>query len=524
MRIGIMIGPETRSYARKVDQMADDAQGRRRGGVRHRVDPATPAGLRRHDRGRAHGAGDQPHRARRPRWCRCSRATRSRSGNRRCRCRRRAAVGSASASGRRTTGSSTPCSGCPTSSRRKVVEDYLDVFDAMFAGPGPVDVENDRFRIHNPLDVTDLAPTPVLLAALGPVMLRIAGERADGTVLWMADERAIAEHVVPRITKAAENAGPTRAARRRRRRRSCLCAADEVDAARSSAPTRILGHAEYSPNYQRLLEQGDAADVGDMSAVGTEADIERGCGRTPTPAPPTSRYGSCRWGSGRDEIVASSRRTREFLASLGARAHVTDGRARPGATSSGASIPAMARRRGGRASVTPRRWSTAVDGVTFTELVADVRRVTAALMAVGLEPGERVAVWSPNRYEWLVAALGIARRRWRGRAGEHPLQGRTRCATSSTAAARGSRSRWGSSSASTTRRRWPDLRPSLPNLDLVVGFDDVANADHSLGAFQRVGRRGRRRRRRRAASPRCGATTSATCCSRRAPPARRRAC
>ena len=29
------------------------------------------------------------------------------------------------------------------------------------------------------------------------------------------------------------------------------------------------------------------------------------------------------------------------------------------------------------------------------------------LIATGLEPGERAAVWSPNRYEWLVAALGI---------------------------------------------------------------------------------------------------------------------
>ena len=45
--------------------------------------------------------------------------------------------------------------------------------------------------------------------------------------------------------------------------------------------------------------------------------------------------------------------------------------------------------------------------VTFTELVADARRVTAGLLATGLEPGERAAVWSPNRYEWLVAALGI---------------------------------------------------------------------------------------------------------------------
>ena len=46
--------------------------------------------------------------------------------------------------------------GLPYEQPAQVVEDYLDVFDAMFAGPGPVDVENERFRIHNPLDITDL--------------------------------------------------------------------------------------------------------------------------------------------------------------------------------------------------------------------------------------------------------------------------------------------------------------------------------------------------------------------------------
>ena len=69
---------------------------------------------------------------------------------------------------------------------------YLDVLDEALAGPGPVDVENERFRIHNPLDITDLAPTSVLVAALGPRMLQLAGERTGGTILWMADEKAIA--------------------------------------------------------------------------------------------------------------------------------------------------------------------------------------------------------------------------------------------------------------------------------------------------------------------------------------------
>ena len=38
-------------------------------------------------------------------------------------------------------------------------------------------------------------------------MLRLAGERTSGTILWMADERAISEYIVPHITKAAAEAG-----------------------------------------------------------------------------------------------------------------------------------------------------------------------------------------------------------------------------------------------------------------------------------------------------------------------------
>jgi F420-dependent oxidoreductase-like protein len=161
--------------------------------------------------------------------------------------------------------------GLPYERPALLVRNYLEVLNAAFAGPGPVDVENDDYRVHNPLDVTSIVPTPILLAALAPVMLRVAGELASGTILWMADERAIGGHVVPRITEAA-------AAARRPAPRVvagvpvALCRNEEVDEARAWA-NRALGHAEYSPNYQRLLEHGDATDVGDLLAAGDESAV-----------------------------------------------------------------------------------------------------------------------------------------------------------------------------------------------------------------------------------------------------------
>ena len=51
-----------------------------------------------------------------------------------------------------------------------------------------------------------------------------------------------------------------------------------------------------------------------------------------------------------------------------------------------------------------------VDGdvrLTFPQLAAAVRDATAAVAALGLEPGERAAIWAPNIAEWVIAALGI---------------------------------------------------------------------------------------------------------------------
>jgi F420-dependent oxidoreductase-like protein len=204
--------------------------------------------------------------------------------------------------------------GLPYEKPARTMRAYLDVLDAALAGPGPVDVENELFRVHNPLAITDIAPTPVLLAALGPVMLRLAGARADGTILWMADERAIGGHIAPTITQAAEEAGRP-APRIVAGVPVCLCRDDEVDAA-VARTNRILSEAETSPNYQRLLDRGDARTVGDILAAGGEASIEKRLRSFADAGVTDVSIRVVPIGDGRDELLASSRRTRDYLASL----------------------------------------------------------------------------------------------------------------------------------------------------------------------------------------------------------------
>lgn len=69
------------------------------------------------------------------------------------------------------------------------------------------------------------------------------------------------------------------------------------------------------------------------------------------------------------------------------------------------SIPALAQ----WAAARYRDAEAVVDGetrLTFRDLAERARRATRATIAAGIEPGDRVAIWAPNRWEWIVAALG----------------------------------------------------------------------------------------------------------------------
>jgi len=312
VRIGIMVGPETRRYHAKIDQMVGDAKAAEEAGfatawipqLPQDFDAMTAVALMGRETNRIElGTAVVPLQSRHP----VALGQQALSVQAACDGRFRLGVG--------------PSHhwiidsmlGLPYEQPAKLVASYLDVFDAMFDGPNPVDVENDHFRIHNPLDVTDL-PVPVFLAALGPVMLRLAGERASGTVLWMADERAIAEHVVPKITKAAEGAGRP-APRVVAGVAVCLCGSNEVEGAIERA-NEALGHAEYSPNYQRLLEHGDATDVGDLLAAGDEAAVVERLGSFRDAGVTDLAVRVLPFGRDRDARIASRDRTIAFLSSL----------------------------------------------------------------------------------------------------------------------------------------------------------------------------------------------------------------
>ena len=212
--------------------------------------------------------------------------------------------------------------GLPYERPAAITADCLEAIRAAMAGPGMVEVDNDSYRIRNPMHVTDRPRMQVLLAALGPVMLRLAGEHADGTILWLADEKAVESHVVPRISAAAQAAGRA-APRVVAGIPICLCSAGEVGSARARAD-RVLSEASVSPNYQRLLDHGNAEGVADILAAGDEAAIRARLAGFESAGVTDVSVRVLPIGADREELLASSRRTRRFVAQLAAENSAAD--------------------------------------------------------------------------------------------------------------------------------------------------------------------------------------------------------
>lgn len=68
------------------------------------------------------------------------------------------------------------------------------------------DVDGSQVTTHAALNI-DAADTPLLLAALGPRMLELAGRATQGTSVGQCGPRTIAAHVAPRLREAADVAG-----------------------------------------------------------------------------------------------------------------------------------------------------------------------------------------------------------------------------------------------------------------------------------------------------------------------------
>ncbi len=144
-------------------------------------------------------------------------------------------------------------------------ESYTRILTGLLAGE-EVNVESDEVSAAGGVRLAGGAQdVPVLVAALGPRLLRVAGEASAGTILWMANAASIRDHVAPRIT-AASSAAPRIVAG------LPVAVHDDVDEARDVAGTVFANYGELV-NYQRILAAGGIDGPSAAAIVGDEASV-----------------------------------------------------------------------------------------------------------------------------------------------------------------------------------------------------------------------------------------------------------
>ena len=148
--------------------------------------------------------------------------------------------------------------------------EYLSVMRPLLE-QGAVQFQGDFYRVNAELAALERPACPVLISALAPQMLRLAGELADGTVTWMAGPRAIAQHITPRIRRAADSRG-------RPNPRVCVglptAITDNETAGRLKAAQSYERYGQLV-NYRRVLDIEGAESPAEVAVIGNETSLKQ---------------------------------------------------------------------------------------------------------------------------------------------------------------------------------------------------------------------------------------------------------
>ncbi|HEY7144552.1 MAG TPA: TIGR03564 family F420-dependent LLM class oxidoreductase [Streptosporangiaceae bacterium] len=148
------------------------------------------------------------------------------------------------------------------------MSEYLSVLLPLLSGE-QADFQGETLRARIGLSAPRPGRVPVLLAAMAPRMLALAGERTDGTVLWMTGPDTVRDYVAPALSVAAQAAG------RPSPRIVCLlpvCVTSDVPAARARISEQLTVYGQL-PSYRAMLDREGAAGPGEVAIAGDEDTV-----------------------------------------------------------------------------------------------------------------------------------------------------------------------------------------------------------------------------------------------------------
>jgi F420-dependent oxidoreductase-like protein len=148
------------------------------------------------------------------------------------------------------------------------MREYVGILAPLLSGES-VSQRGDFYSATASVNVAGATEVTLLLAALGPRMLALAGERAAGTITWMTARRAVAEHIAPKVVSAAERAG--RPAPRIVAGLPVTVTSDP-DGARDRAD-RVFAMYGALPSYRAVLDIAGADSPAEVLVAGDEETV-----------------------------------------------------------------------------------------------------------------------------------------------------------------------------------------------------------------------------------------------------------
>jgi 5,10-methylenetetrahydromethanopterin reductase len=149
------------------------------------------------------------------------------------------------------------------------MREYLTVLNGLLSGER-VAFAGERYNVNAQVSLPGVPRPPVLLAALGPAMLKLCGRLADGTITWAGGLAYLRDVAIPTMGAAAAAAG-----RPKPRTVAMVPVAVTTDpaGAREAANTLYAAYGQL-PSYRATLDRGGAQGLGDVAIVGTDEQVE----------------------------------------------------------------------------------------------------------------------------------------------------------------------------------------------------------------------------------------------------------
>jgi len=151
------------------------------------------------------------------------------------------------------------------------MRDYLTILNGLLAGER-VQHKGAEYSVSAQVALPGTKKPPVIVAALGPAMLKLAGRLADGTLTWMGGIDFLHDIAIPTMSAAAS------AAKRPPPRFVAMVPTLLASNAATGRDTVNTTFAMYGqvPSYRATLDRGGANSPADVAVIGSEADIEAG--------------------------------------------------------------------------------------------------------------------------------------------------------------------------------------------------------------------------------------------------------